>query len=779
MNHGRAGWVVCCSIALIARAGEAGQNVDARQATPVAVAPVADGPFAFDGPPAPVPPAVVTRDASGRATIRAIRLTAPLRVDGQLDEAVYATIPAISDFIQNDPQEGAPATERTEVWILFDADTLYVTARCWETHPERMIVNEMRRDNGNVGSANDNFSFGLDTFYDRRNSVFFNMNVLGGRVDGQVTNERQVNIDWNPVWVLKTGRFDGGWAIEAAIPFRSLRYRPGRAQIWGFNAGRTNRWKNEQSYLTRVPASLTLRGHLTASLMATVVGLEAPSGSANLEVKPYLISSLASDPTAKPERSNDLNGDFGADAKFGITQSLSADFTYNTDFAQVEADEQQVNLTRFSLFFPEKRDFFLENQGTFAFGGAARAAGPGGAGATPDPSDTPVLFDSRRIGLNQGYMVPINVGGRLTGRAGRYSLGLLSIQTSDEPVTAFPSTNFSVARLKRDILRKSSIGAIFTGRSIAQNGDGANQAYGVDGTFAFYDNLAINTYWSQTQTTGLPGDDTSYRAQLDYTGDRYGAQLERLVIGEHFNPEVGFLRRSDMRRNFGQLRFSPRPRASKRIRRYYSAGSFAYIDNNAGRPETRDWDGELATEFHNADRLFAGYSNTYEFLARPFPIAPGIVLPVQGYNFASVRSGFTLGQQRPVAGTFTLESGTFYSGHKTTFSWSRGRVNVTRRLSLEPRFSFDKVDLVEGSFTSRLIGSRITFTVTPLMFVSSLVQYSSTTNVVAANVRLRWEYQPGSELFVVWNEQRDALAHGFPGLLNRALIVKINRLFRL
>jgi hypothetical protein len=769
-----------CSILLIASAGEAGQKIDPPPTTPAPVPNVADAPLAFDGPPAPVPPAVITRDGSGHATIRAVRLTAPLRVDGRLDEEVYTSVPAITDFIQNDPQEGAPATEQTEVWILFDADTLYIVARCRESHPERMLANEMRRDSPNIGIANDNVGFGLDTFYDRRSAIFFDVNALGGRIDGQVTNERQLNLDWNPIWEVKTGRFEGGWAIEAAIPFKSLRYRPGRTQIWGFNARRVSRWKNEVSYLTRIPASMTVRGHFQASLMATLVGLEVPSGSANLELKPYAISGLTSDPTAKPKISNDLNGDFGVDVKYGITQSLTADFTYNTDFAQVEADEQQVNLTRFSLFFPEKRDFFLENQGTFAFGGSvsSRPSGGGGTGANADPSDTPLLFYSRRIGLNQGYAIPIEAGGRLTGRAGRFSLGLLNIQADDEPMSVSRPTNFSVARLKRDILRKSSLGAIFTGRSVAQNGVGSNEAFGVDGTFAFYDNLSIDTYWSRTRTDGLAGDDTSYRAQLDYAGDRYGVQLERLVVGEHFNPEVGFLRRSDMRRSFGQFRFSPRPRSGKRIRRYSSTGSFAYIENGAGRLETRDWDGELAVEFHNADRAFVGYANTYDFLLQPFPIATGLTLPVQGYQFASARAGFTLGPQRTIAGTFSIEHGTFYSGHKTTLNWNRARVNVTPQLSLEPRFSLDTVDLVEGSFTSALVGSRVTYTPTPRMFVSALVQYNSTSNIVAANVRLRWEYQSGSELFVVWNEQRDTLARGGPELANRAFIVKINRLFR-
>jgi hypothetical protein len=707
-------------------------------------------------------------------------LTSPLRIDGQLDESVYTTVLPISDFIQNDPEEGAPATEKTEVWILFDGETLYVAARCWESHPERMVLNEMRRDNTNI-VQNDGFAFGLDTFYDRRNSVAFEMNAIGGRIDAQVTNERQMNMDWNPIWDLKVGRFAGGWTVETAVPFKSLRYRPGRAQVWGFNARRVNRWKNEVSYLTRIPASMTLRGHFQASLMAALVGLEAPSGAKNLEIKPYVISNVTRDLTAVPRISGDVDGDFGADVKYGLTQSVTADFTYNTDFAQVEADEQQVNLTRFSLFFPEKRDFFLENQGTFAFGAASGPGGGGGGGANgalANPSDTPLLFYSRRIGLNAGRSVPIRAGGRLTGRSGKYSLGLLNIESGKERVSASPATNFSVVRFKRDILRKSTVGALFAGRSISQSGVGSNQAYGIDGTFSFYDNLSVNTYWAETRTDGSSGDARSYRSQLDYGGDRYGLQLEHLVVGAHFNPEVGFLRRSDIRRSFGQFRFSPRPKSNKRIRRFNSTGSLAYIENGAGRVETRDWEGEFAVEFQNMDRLFLGFSSVYEFLPQPFTIAPAITLGVDGYDFSSAHAGFNLGPTRRIAGNMTVEYGTFYSGHKTSLAWSRGRVNLTPQLSVEPRISVDRVNLREGSFTNRLIGSRATYTMTPLMFVSALIQYNSASHVVASNLRLRWEYRAGSELFVVFNEQRDTLTSGFPELANRSFIVKVNRLFR-
>ncbi len=285
---------------LLARVGEAGQR-GAAPGTPTAAAEPAalDPPFAFDGPPAPVAPATVTRDAAGRATIRAVRLGSPIRLDGQLDEAVYQEVPPISDFIQTEPSDGEPATQKTEVWVLFDRSHIYVTVRLWESHPERMIVNEMRRDNTAL-YRNDHIDIVFDTFYDRRNGVLLSTTPIGGLVDAQITNERQFHTDWNPVWEVETGRFDGGWTAEFAIPFKSLRYRPGRAQIWGFNVQRENLWKNEISTLIPAPAALGSRGVMQFSLAPTLVGLEAPPGSKNLDIKPYLASNVTTDRTATP-----------------------------------------------------------------------------------------------------------------------------------------------------------------------------------------------------------------------------------------------------------------------------------------------------------------------------------------------------------------------------------------------------------------------------------------------------------------------------------------------
>ncbi len=291
----------------------------------------------IDGPPAPVAPAVVSRDESGRATVRAIRLTEPLHLDGKLDEDVYRTSQSVSDFVQQVPREGAPASERTESWVMFDRDTLYIAARCWDSAPpERWVANELRRDTNQL-RQNDTFGVILDTFYDRRNGFLFYTNPLGARADQAVTDEGNLNVDWNPVWDVRTGRFAGGWTVEMAIPFKSLRYRSGTDQVWGINIRRVIRRRNEWTHLTLIPASAGVPGGMfRLSRAGTLVGLDLPPASKNVELKPYAISRITTDRLQTPAVVNDPDGDIGLDAKYGVTAHLTADVTLNTDFAQVE-----------------------------------------------------------------------------------------------------------------------------------------------------------------------------------------------------------------------------------------------------------------------------------------------------------------------------------------------------------------------------------------------------------------------------------------------------------
>ena len=730
----------------------------------------------IDGSPPPVPPESITRDQRRRATVRAIKLRESLRVDGQLDEEVYQQHAPFGGFIQVAPVYGAESTEKTDVWVTYDEANIYVSARLWDSAPPaRWISNELRRDTNQLRN-NDHIGVMFDTFYDRRSGFMFYTNPLGALADYSVIDEGGPNTDWNPVWESRTGTFDGGWTVEMAIPFKTLRYRSGLDQMWGIQFRRSIRHKNEWTYLNPVPQNLAGPQALNRiSSGGTLVGLDLPPAGRNLELKPYVISRLTTDRAVTPQIRNEFDPDIGGDVKYGITANLTADFTFNTDFAQVEIDEQQVNLTRFSLFFPEKRDFVLEGRGVFDFGrGGASGGGMGGGGG--DVS-APYLFYSRRIGLNRNRVIPITAGGRLTGKVGAFGIGVMNIQTDDEELSGTPDTNFTVLRVKRDILRRSTIGAMFTNRSITVNENGSNQAFGVDAAFSFYQNVSFGAYYARTDTPGLDGDNDSYQAKFDYGADRYGARLEYLKVGDNFNPEIGFVRRDNFKRSSAQLRFSPRPRNIRGVRKLTYEGSLDYIENGASVLETRLQNGRFDIEFENSDRFNVEANRNYEFLAVPFEVSRGIFIPVGGYRFNDMQVGYNFGSQRRLSGNVSLTRGQFYDGDITTLAFSQGRVALTTRFSLEPSFSLSKVNLPHGDFITRVIRSRVDYGFSPRMFASALLQYNYTDQTFSSNLRYRWEYRPGSEFFVVWTDEQDTRSRGLM-LRNRAFVVKATRLLR-
>jgi hypothetical protein len=758
----RAFWL-CFLVALPVTGWAQAPAPDVPEAT-LAASEVLRLPEGFDGAAPPDLPTLVSRDETGRTTVRAVRLTQPLRLDGALDEGVYRTLTPISDFIQVEPIPNARATEKTEVWIFYDADNVYVSMRATESEPSRMIANELRRDSFNI-LQNDNFFFGFDTFYDKRNAFVFQFNPLGGRMDAQVANESSYSGDFNPVWRVYTRRTEDGWTAEAMVPFKSMRFQPGQAQIWGFQARRINRWKNETSFLTSLPPGLGTNGITRVSRYATMVGLQVPAGASALDIKPYAISSVNTD--TRTGVSNELGRDVGLDIKYALTQTITADFTYKTDFAQVEADDQQINLSRFSLFFPEKRDFFLENQGVFVF-----ASQNGGQG------DTPMLFYSRQIGLDNGGIVPLDVGGRVSGRIGRYTLGGLSIRTGDVPNRTIAPNTFNAFRLRRDILARSAFGVLYTGRANAVGGGGSAETFGADLMLALYQNLFIDTYWAKTWTPGLNDYDTSYKMRMNYNADRWGAQLEWLNIGDNFNPESGFLRRDNFLKKRAMVRFSPRTQNRfTAVRKFGYQMQFEIFDNRFGQTETIERQGQFWAEFQNSNRFQATYNSNYELILRPFNLANNIIIPTGGYDLANLQLSFQVGQQSRVSGTSTFERGPFYGGNRTAWGYN-GRVQVNSRIGIEPNVQLNKIGTPFGAFNTTLMSSRVTYAITPLSFVSGLIQYNSSNSSFSSNVRLRWEYTPGSELFVVYNDALDTSLGGIPTLQNRSIIFKINKLFR-
>ncbi len=720
------------------------------------------------GPPAPAADEAVSRGADGRVTLRAFRLSEPLTVDGVLDDPVYDQVPAAEGFTQQEPNEGAPPSESTRVWVFYDADSLYVAADLEEEHPELLMANEMRRDQRNIDWG-DSFSVILDTFYDRRNGFLFHTNAQGALFDAQVTDERNTNSDWNTVWWVNTQRLDHRYTVEIRIPFRSLRYAAGGAQVWGINFRRRIKHNNEQVFFTPTPQAFDRFALLRLSNAATLVGLEAPAGSRRMEFKPYAIGSQSHVPLN--DIHNDWSGDLGADFKFGVTDGLTADVTWNTDFAQVEDDETQVNLSRFSLFYPEKREFFLEGQGVFDFGGRETRFFGG-------PTDIPIPFFSRSIGISGGSAVPILGGARMHGRAGSYQMGLMNIQTGEVGGLDVESTNFSAFRVKRDLFSRSNIGVIATHRNVSADGSGTNSLYGVDGNFAPTDHIRFNTFY---MATSEPDVDTghaaaSYMGQFLYDTDLIDITAERLYLGEDFNPGMGFVRRRDFTKNGASFQVAPRPRGIEAIRQFEFKAEANNYDRPDGAMETREYRFDARAIFESSDRLMFDHTITEERLLAGFDLSDEVAVPAGDYRFSRSGVRIRMGSHRRFSGMFRYEFGDFFGGtRQEVMYW--GRVELNQRFSLEPNISLNWITVPAGDVQAQVTRLRASYTVSPRSFVGALVQYNSAAQLISANVRYRWEYSPGSDLFVVFSTNRDG-DDGLSGLSDRAVVVKFTRLFR-
>ncbi len=732
-----------------------------------------------------VPPAVIpamTRTSDGRVSVHVSRISERITLDGTLSEAVYSRVEPFAGFVQQEPNEGAPATEKTEAWIFFDDENIYVAARLYESEPTRRVMSDMRRDAQNMYN-NDHLAVIFDTFNDHRNGFGFSTNRIGGLFDFSATNE-QPSSNWNALWMSKAQDFDGGWTVEIRIPFRSIRFAEGAA-TWGVNMRRMVRWKNETSFLSGVPRSWGRRALNKVSDAAVMTGMAAPTGGRYVDIKPYTLGSMLTNTTAKPAVRNARDGNVGLDAKWGITPQFVADLTYNTDFAQVEDDEAQVNLTRFSLFFPEKRDFFLEGQDAFAFagvgGGGGGAGGGGGGGfgtpgASPNDNLTPTLFYSRRIGLTGSGVAPIIGGGRVLGRSGPWQVGALSMQTDHVLAANAPSTNFSVVRVNRDILSRSRLGLIATRRDPAGAVNG-HLAVGADAQFNIRTNLAISGYLARTTRDSLERDPTSYRARVDWNADRYGVNVERMAVGDGFDPQVGFLRRTGFQRSYALARFSPRPARVPHVRKFTMQGSADHITSMTGTLQSEDFRSYFGAEFANGDVFSTEVAQVFEQLVVPFSVAKGVTVPVGGYRFNQAKASYMLGPQHRVSGGITITRGGFYGGTLTETSW-RGRVEISPQWYVEPTLSRNHVDGPYGSGDANLLSTRLTYTVTPRMFMAALVQYQSRSSSLSSNLRLRWEYQPGSDFFLVYSDGRTTIGPNYPELENRSIVIKLTKLLR-
>ena len=374
----------------------------------------------------------------------------------------------------------------------------------------------------------------------------------------------------------------------------------------------------------------------------------------------------------------------------------------------------------------------------------------------------------------------------MTGKVGPFDVGAINVQTDDLESVGAESTNFSVLRLRRDIFRRSSVGVLYARRSHSLEADlvdaeGANETYGIDASFSFFQNVNFGGYYARTRTPGLDSRDASYQARASFDGDEWGAGMEHLLVGDHFNPEVGFVRRDGFRLSHLTGRFSPRPESIEWVRQFTFQGTFDYYENEATHlVETREARGRFRIELENSDSFSADFTDSFENLVDPFPIASGVTIPVGRYRFRDVQLAYSFGLQRPYSGNLSVRRGTFFSGNRTSVGFRRARIEILPQFSIEPGISLNWVNLPEGDFTQHVASTRVSYSFSPWFFLSGLIQYSTNSDTFSTNFRLRWEYAPGSEIFVVYTEERDTdVFDRFSRLLNRGLVIKVNRLLRL
>jgi hypothetical protein len=583
--------------------------------------------------------------------LTAIKITEKITVDGNFEEPVWALAPIASNFVQREPDEGTNATEQTEVRVAYDAAMLYLAIHAKDSQPNHVIISDLKKDyNTDTG---DSITIALDTFRDGRNAYEFATNPAGAKWDAQMVNEgKEVNANWDGVWYVKSHIVDDGWQAEIAIPFKTLKFPSVAVQTWGINFERLLRRRNEQSLWSPVPRIFSID---RVSLGGTLEGLEGVEPGANLKIKPYTVSSMAQTATRSEKV---VTGDFGVDVKYGLTPGLTWDFTYNTDFSQAEADEQQINLSRFSLFFPEKREFFLENSGIFNFGGNDRGS-PSRQNSTTNDM---VLFFSRTIGLNSdGQAVPILGGSRLTGRVGRFELGMLNIQQRAYGRTA--ATNFSLGRIRRNILETSDIGFMVVNKEV-ENSPHYNRVIGTDANFRFGQSWNFNGHIAKSFSPLAEGRDLAGRIAWLYQDNIWNFRAGYTVVQENFIDEMGFAPRMGMRKFVGYGSRSFRPRALRSwLRQSFPHWQLEYVLDRNGNLETKYVDWHLPFNFQNGGNMEIGANPAREYLSKPLRISGKTVAPgVYTYN-----EYFVMGrtdQSRTLSGNMRWGMGPFYTGYK-------------------------------------------------------------------------------------------------------------------
>jgi hypothetical protein len=708
---------------------------------------------------APSRPSFNYEAAMAERVATAVRISDEIKIDGRLEESAWDLASPATDFYQW-ARIGQPATNKTEARFLYDDQNLYVGVNMWDSNIEKRVVNELKEDYNFRDT--DGVSIILDTLNDNRSGFIFGTNPAGARRDGQVSNDGSLNQDWDGVWDVKVSVDERGWIAEYIIPFKTLRFTNDPAQEWGMNVSRRVLHLSEEDYWSPVPTRYVIT---KVSMAGSLKGLENIHPGRNLTVKPYVTAGVTQVRTGPEQmtsiRSLTMLRDYGrgVDLKYGLTPSITFDATYHTDFAQVEVDQQQVNLTRFNLFFPEKREFFLENAGTFAFG-------PGG---------NLVPFFSRRIGLSAtGSPIPIAGGARTTGKAGRFDFGVLAMKT--ESMTGIPSNNYVVGRLKRNVLARSYFGAILTSRDSNTDGD-YNRVYGADARFVFNDRLGFDSYILRSDTPGRTGDNLARRFEVGWRDTEKIAVAQYNEVQENFNPEVGFIRRGNNSQYAVELAYRPVLQSSDAIRNLNFTTSLDYIagDKNVEGDreiETRTQEITTGIVFENNSNITLNLTQTFDRLTAPTRIQ-GLSIPAGDYRYQDYSASFNTDASEKISGNGSINWGEFWNGRRRSISTGIA-LKPEYRINAAVTYSRDLVKLLNGSSQSNLFGARIIYGFSPRSFINAFFQYNSQTRELSTNLRFNLTYRPLSDIYIVYNDRRNTQINE---PLDRAFIVKITNLF--
>jgi len=667
------------------------------------------------------------------SVITAMRVNDPPKLDGYMTDEVWNKTTPITRFTQREPKEGEPATERTEVRIVYDDRALYIGVWCFDTEPDKLIANELNRDFS--FDQEDNIEFIFDTYRDLRNGFLFVTNPNGARFDALVTDEgKNVNANWNGVWDVRAKTNGEGWFAEIEIPFSTLRFPDDTVQVWGVNFERNIRRKREQVLWQGYSRNYELEQVSQAGLL---LGLRDIHRGTTLEVKPYVSGGYQQH--VLPEKSRTTLTKAGLDLKYPLTQTMTLDVTFNTDFAQVEADRAQINLTRFPLFFPEKREFFLEGAGTFDLNFGGR----------------PLLFYSRRIGLSNGEQIPIIAGARVVGKVDEYDIGVLDMQTAKKGNE--PTTNYASVRVKRSILNQSYVGMMLINKQVS---GGYNRGYGADANLRFSnivgDNvLEVGGAFAGTTSPGLSGENLAYRVYVDYPNDFVDHFLGLRDVQQNFNPEVGFVSRRGKQLSWA-LKIAPRPGVLGIRRLEFKPVDVEYYWDINNVPESAFWEWRpLGFTTESGEFFEFNIQRTFDRLDEDFDVFYNVIIPKGKYHYTHYEIQFETNSSRLLSGGVFYNWGDYYTGRRKALSAS-ATLKANRHLSLSADFSTNRIELLGGSFTTRELGGRIGYAFSTLLNTTIFVQWNNEDQQVNLNFRLHWIPKIGSDIFLVLNELADS-----------------------